>query len=255
MVEVGILTVGRAAGELPLERAGVPVERVASEQVLPLETDLPSLLGELAPALFDGPNAGRWVHLQPPTLERTGMVWATSQVATDEPARRVYGWSRILVVAWAGEDALIPTLRSLPSSPTMTVLLGGRPPHDDPDVRRNLVVLADLCRQGRVSAILHSPDPAGVLDVALDAARNPTVLDYPRPVAVDVGKACGFGSFPIYPEPEVPLFGLVHVPLGSARQLGVLVRDLAARDALHGLLHGPPVDVDGVPVLDVETLR
>lgn len=256
MAELGLLLIGPAAASLEREGLSLPVEVVCAEPVSPLDDDLDGLIAELAPTLFEGPDADRWRHLVgAQKQEQTGMLWATSQVASEDPARRIYGWRRVLVVAWADEDALIPTLRSLPPQILATVLLGGPIDARDPRIRRNTTVLADRCRRGQVAAVIHSPDPARVLEVALQAARSPTPLEYPRPPAVDVGTALGVQPVFVQPESEVPLFSLVHVPLGMARQVPQLVRDLAARRALHGLLHGPPVDVEGVPVLDLHALR
>ncbi|MCA9571948.1 MAG: hypothetical protein KC656_29120, partial [Myxococcales bacterium] len=256
MADIGVIAVGPEAAGLRYRHLSVPAEIVAAEPVRPVEEDLEGLIGEIAPTLFEGADADRWSHLPSHELaQQTDPLWCASQVATDDPARRAYGWKRVLVVAWTDEDALTPTLRALPRDALITVLLGGRARREDPRVRRNLVVLADLCRRGRVAAIIHNPEPQRVLEVALETARSPTLMDYPRPPAVDIGTLCGVEPAFVYPEPEVPVFGLVHVPLGMAQQVPTLMRDLAARAALHALLHGPPVEVEGVPVLDLEALR
>lgn len=256
MDEVGVFAIGPDAAALDLHGLGVPVERVCAEPVTPLDEDLDGLATELAPAFFEGADADRWLHLsRAERRDHTRILWATSQVASDDPARRAYGWRRALVLAWAGEDALVPALRALPADLTLTVLLGGHVEERDPAVRRNVTVLADLCRRGQVAAVIHNPDPSRVVDVALDAARVPTPLDYPRAPALDVGTRLGVQPVFVQPESEVPLFALVHVPLGMATQVPQLMRDLAARRALLGLVQGPPVDVEGVPVLDLDALR
>lgn len=256
MVDVGLLAVGPEAAALRFRQLGVPVETLVAEPVRPLDDDLEGLVGELGRSLFGEADGDRWRHVPARDLPaHTSMLWATSQVASEDPARRVHGWRRALLVAWAAEPAIVPTLRALPEGLVVTVLLGGRVLRDDPAVRRTLTVLAECCRRGQVAAIIHNPEPERVLEVALDTARSPTVMDYPRPPAVDIGTPAGVEPVYVFPEPEVPLFGLVHVPLGMAQQVPTLMRDLAARAALHGLLHGPPVEVEGVPVLDLDALR
>lgn len=256
MVDVGILAIGPEAAAMRYRQFNVPVEVVAAEPVRPLDEDLDSLVVELGRSLFGSGDGERWMHVPAKDLAaQTDMLWATSQIASEDPGRRVHGWKRVLIVAWADEPALVPTLRTLPEGVLVTVLLGGRARRDDPAVRRNLTVLADRCRRNSVVAIIHNSEPQRVVEVALETALNPTLMDYPRPPAVDIGSPLAVDPVYVFPEPEVPLFGLVHVPLGMAQQVPTLMRDLAARAALHGLLHGPPVEVEGVPVLDLEALR
>ncbi|MCB9676038.1 MAG: hypothetical protein H6737_13025 [Alphaproteobacteria bacterium] len=255
MAELGIVVVGPEAGALRLKHLDLPLHRVCVDPIVPLEADMPTLARESALAAFSGPDADRW-RLVPSRMlaDHTEMLWATSQAMSADVERVTDGWERVLVVGWAGTPALLPVLRGLGDKP-VTVLLGGRVRPEDPSVRRNHTVLAEMLREGRITAAVHVPDPEPVLEVAVDAARNPAVQSYPRRKAVDIGTQMGIRPTWAIPSAEVAIHRLVHVPLGQATQLPQLVVDTAAFLALRTVFSGPPADVEGVTVRDLESLR
>ncbi len=216
---------------------------------------MPTLARESAAGLFDGPDADRWRLVPTRSLsERTEMLWAASQASSADVESVTDPWESVLVVAWAESAALIHVVRLIGDKP-VTVLLGGRARADDPSVRRNHIVLADMLRTGRVTAVIHVPDPDNVLAVAADAARDPVVQDFPRRKAVDVGTHLGIGPSWAIPAVPVSVQRLVHVPLGRATQLPQLIVDIAAFQSLKKVSGGPPVDVEGVSVRDLDALR
>jgi len=255
LADLGILVVGPDAGAMRMAQLDYPVHRVCGEPIVPLDADMRTLARESALALFSGADADRWRLVSDRLLpENTEVLWAASQVASADVQRVTDSWECVLVISWVHEPALLPVVRSLRGKP-VTVLLGGRPRSDDAAVRRNHTVLADLLRSGQVTNVVHVLEPDRVLEVAVDAARNPMVQDYPRRKAVDIGPHLGIRATWAIPAPSVPIHRLVHVPLGQATQLPQLVVDLAAYEALRNVFAGPPVDVEGVPVRDLEALR
>jgi hypothetical protein len=255
LAEIGILAVGPKACALRLKHLELPVHRVCADPIVPLEDDMPTLVRESAAGLFDGPDADRWQLVPARSLaDRTAMLWAASQASSADVQSVTDGWDSVLVIAWAESAALLHVVRMLGDKP-LTVLLGGRLRADDPAVRRNHVVLADLLRTGRVTSVIHVPEPDSVLAVAADAARDPVVQDFPRRKAVDIGTSLGIGPAWAIPAQPVPIQRLVHVPLGRATQLPQLIVDIAAFQSLKHVFNGPPVDVEGVSVRDLDALR
>ncbi|MEZ4316076.1 MAG: hypothetical protein R3F61_01165 [Myxococcota bacterium] len=255
MAELGIVVVGAEAAHLRLKHLDLPVHRVCADPIVPIEADMPTLARESALAVFNGPDADRWRMVPVRMLPtHTEMLWATSQALSADVERMTDGWERVLVLSWVGTAALLPVVRALAAKP-VTVLLGGRARVDDPAVRRNHTVLAELLRENRITAVIHVPEPEQVLEVAVDAARNPPVSEYPRRKAVDIGPHLDIRATWAIPAASVSIHRLVHVPLGQALQIPQLVVDMAAFQALRRSFTGPPVEVEGVPVRDLDELR
>ena len=256
MAELGILVVGPDACGLPLPMTAAPILRVRSEALFPSASDVVLVTEETGKVLFDGPDADRWRLVpQRSLLHHTEMLWATSQVSSLDPERTTDGWRRILVIADAREAALLPVLRSFDPKRPCTILLCGGHAETDPEVRRNHVALAEMLRTGRIRGVIYASDPAAVLAVVLDAARNPAQPTMPPRRAVDIGPFLDLPAVFAMPAAPVDLARLVHVPIGRADHLPWLVADLAAFDALQVIVDGPPMEVDGVGPMDLTELR
>lgn len=256
MAEVGLLVVGPDACALPLPITDVPMLRVRADAISPGPDDVRLVMEETSHVHFTGPDADRWrlvPHRQ--LVSATEMLWATSQVSSLDPERVTDGWKHVLVVADAGEAALLPVLRALDPSVPTTVLLYGEHAASDPAVRRNHVGLAALMRQSHVSGALHCRDPGAVLHIAIDAACHPSRPTFTPRKAVDLGPFLDLPSVFAIPSPPVEMARLVHVPIGRAAQVPQLVADLAAYDALLTIVDGPPMEVEGAGASDLVGLR
>lgn len=236
----------------------VPVLRVRSEVITPLDEDLDAMVGFAASSTFRGADADRWKLLDGAQLrEETDMLWACAQVQGTELAEKTRDWDRVLVIGWTDESALVPATRALLGRKVpITVLLGGpltqaRGGH----LRANHVVLAHMLRQGQLATVIHNPEPDRVLDVGLDSARAPQAPTIPRAKPVDLGPDLGLPSTWSMPAAPVHFYSLVHVPMGYADGLGELAVCVAAWRSLRDLVTGPPVDVEGTPVISPEEAR
>lgn len=248
MSDLGLVLVGPRANALDVTvDDDLPVLSVRAEAILPLEEDLESMVGYAASGTFHGPDSDRFELLDPDSVrEETEMLWATAQVQSAGIAQTAAQWDRVLVVAWADEPALIPVVRALATlgRPT-TVLVGGELAElPARALRRNHVVLADMIRHETLTAAIHNPDPAEVLDIALEAARHPPPRSTPRVKPVDVGPALDLAPTWCMPAMPASFHELVHVSMGHAAGLPQLTVDLAAWSAIRELVHGPPVDAD-----------
>lgn len=240
--------VGPRANALALDAGSdVPLLKVRAEVILPLEEDLVAMVGYAASGTFQGADADRFELLDAAgAVASTDMLWACAQVQSAGIVQAAAGWDHVLVVGWADEPALVPTVRALAGQKRpITVLLGGEPSELAPGaVRRNHVVLADLLRNEVITAVIHNAEPDRVLDIAMDAARHP---DPQRSAArvrpVDLGPALDLPPTWCMPAAPALFHELVYVRMGYADQLPSLAVDVATWRALHELAHGPPVDV------------
>ncbi len=250
-VEIGVVLVGPSACRLRVgEGEEVPVLRVRTETITPLDEDLPAMVGYAAEGTFHGSDADRWRMLDGPHLKtETGVLWACAQVQAAGLHQATLGWEKVLLVAWADEAALVPAARALVEGERpLTILLGG-PLEDAVDeppratVQSVASVLAHMVRQGQVTTVIWNPDPRDVIDVALDAARHPDPIKVPRAKPLDIGPMLEQPSTWCVPASPVHFFALVHVPMGHARSLPDLAVLVATWKAMKDAIGGPPVDV------------
>lgn len=248
MAELGLVLVGPRATGLQVEAGDdVPVLKVRSEVILPLEEDLAAMVGYAASSTFHGADADRFELLDPANAAAsTEMLWGCAQVQSAGIHQATASWDHVLVVGWADEPALLPTVRILAGQKRpITVLLGGEPSElPQGAVRRSHVVLADLLRNETINSVIHNPDPERVLDIAMDAARHPDAQrSAVRVRPVDLGPALDLPPTWCMPAAPAVIHELVHVRMGYAELLPALALDVATWRALHELAHGPPVDV------------
>lgn len=259
MAELGILLVGPDAAALRFDPGeALPVARVRAEAILPLDEDLPAMVGPVATTTFHGPDADRWRVLSDERVgANTELLWACAQVHGTGIAQIASSWDRVLVVAWMDEPGLIPAVRALTGlKRPITVLLGGGAEGPRAGIgRANQVVLADLLRTQAITMVVHNPQPEEVIEVVVDAARSPIVSAPTRARPVDLGPALDLPSTWCVPASPVDFHQLVHVPMGHAQGLGRLAVDVAIWQALGELIDGPPVDVAGVRFASADRAR
>lgn len=248
------MLVGPEACAIPLDAPDVPVIRVRAESIVPLDDDLSAVVGYAADGTFTGPDADRWRTLSGPSVRGdTAMLWAAAQVQAASLQQSTLGWERVLVVAFADDPGLVPAVRAVVDAErAVTVLVGGEVPSEQAaplpadraaHVQTAVTVLAHLVRQGHVATVIWNPNPADVIDVALDAARHPDPIKVPRAQPLDIGPLLDLPSTWNVPASPVHFFALVHVPMGYARTLPELVVMVAAWRALREALGGPPLDL------------
>ena len=253
------MLVGEKACELARHAPpDVPLLQVHPDTIVPLPEDLPAMVGYAADATFHGADADRWRALPAKYLEHTTRaLWASSQVQAANLHRATSGWDKVLVVGWQDEPAMPAAVRAcVERERPVTVLLGGSDHQVEPSLAQTTkVVLAELVRKDQVATVICNPEPGEVLDVTLDAARNPDPIKVPRVRPVDVGPALNLPSTWCMPAPAVHFFRLVHVPMGHASRLPELATYVAAYKAIRDLVEGPPVDVEGARFLSPQEVR
>lgn len=250
------MLVGPEACAIPIDAPDVPVIRVRAESIVPMDDDLPAVVGYAADGTFTGADADRWRMLPTESLRAdTQMLWASAQIQAASLQQSTLGWERVLVVVFAQDPGLVPAVRAVVDPErTVTVLVGGDGPGDAAvprpadmaaQVQTAVTVLAHLVRQGHVATVIWNPNPADVIDVALDAARHPDPIKVPRAQPLDIGPLLELPSTWNVPASPVHFFALVHVPMGYARTLPDLVVLVAAWRALREAVSGPPIDAAG----------
>lgn len=255
MAEIGVVLVGPEACAIAIDAPDVPVIRVRAESIVPLDDDLAAVVGYAADGTFTGADADRWRTLGGPSLRaETPVLWASAQVQAASLQQSTLGWERVLLVVFAHDPGLVPAVRAVVDPErTVTVLVGGDGPGEGAaaprtadaaaQVQTAVTVLAHLVRQGHVATVIWNPNPADVIDVALDAARHPDPIKVPRAQPLDIGPLLELPSTWNVPASPVHFFALVHVPMGYARTLPDLVVLVATWRALREAISGPPVDV------------
>ncbi|MCA9493008.1 MAG: hypothetical protein KC621_23920 [Myxococcales bacterium] len=249
-IEIGVVLVGPEACRIRLDESDdLPVIRVRTETIEPLEEDLAAMVGYAADGTFHGPDADRWRTLDGPHLKsETSVLWACAQVQAAGLHQATLGWEKVLLVGWCDEPAVVPAARALVEGDRqLTVLLGGSIDEGEGPPRAMVQsvcsVLAHMVRQGQVATVIWNPEPTQVVDVALDAARHPDPIKVPRAKPLDIGPMLEQPSTWCVPASPVHFFGLVHVPMGYARSLPDLAVLVATWRALRDAIGGPPVDV------------
>ena len=259
MAELGVVIVGPVASRLKLDVGeDVPVVRVRSEPITPIDEDLAAMVGYAATGTFHGPDADRWKLLSEEQLRSsTEMLWACAQVQSTAIAQAASQWDRILIVSWLDEPGVAPIARQLATlKRPVTVLLGGVvDPSRAAQIRRNQVVLGELLRREGITTVIYNAEPERVLDVALESARSPSPLSIARSKPVDLGPVLDLPPTWCLPAAPVQFFHLVHVPMGYAAGLPELSVNVAAYRALRDLITGPPVDIAGAEVASPEEAR
>lgn len=219
---------------------------------MPPAEDLPQLVASAPRTTFRGVDADRWRALRPDELEAgTERLWATAQVIASAPGQMTDAYDALLVLAWCDEPALAPVLRALVERERpITVLLGGPAEQDDAVSRANHALLVEMVRRKQLAQVLVHEQPDRVLDVALTLASDPVPTLVSRTRPVDIGPALELGPTWFVPASPVDLLAVVDQPVTRAAELGRLVTLIAAWRAMHEVVHGPPMDMDGArPVL------
>jgi len=259
LAELGLVIVGPVASRLNLDIGeGIPVVKVRSEPITPIDEDLSAMVGYAATGTFHGPDADRWKLLTDQQLRSsTEMLWACAQVQSAAVAQAASQWDRVLIVSWVDEPGVTPIARQLATlKRPVTVLLGGSIDESrGAPIRRNQVVLAELLRQDGITNVIYNPEPERVLDVAMESARSPEPLSIARSKPVDLGPLLDLPPTWCLPAAPVQFFHLVHVPMGYAAGLPELSVNVAAYRALHDLVTGPPVDIAGAEVVSPDEAR